>query len=135
MNYHLTTIKDYLTASAHYYSNSIKGVENWYIGPNCIFKTKEQLEEYEQNNYEKDVKDWRAAFSRFCLENNILIADANLFEEFFNFDLSPYKEELFSNDVVELLRQFFFSAEKMFRKFFEVCHPDMLKSVDLSPLV
>ena len=74
-------------------------------------------------------------FSKYCLENNILTADTKLFEEFFNFDLSPYKEELFSNDVVELLRQFFFSAEKMFRKFFEVCHPDMLKSVDLSPLV
>lgn len=131
MSYQLTTIRDYLTRANHYYSDSIKGIENWYIGPNCIFKSMEQLLEYEQKYYEEDVKKWRYAFSKFCLENNIFNANTNLFEEFFNFDLSPYKKELFSDDAVELLRQFFFDAEKMFKKFFEICHPDMMKSVSL----
>lgn len=127
MSYQLTTIKDYLIKVNHYYSDSIKGIENWYIGPNYMFKTMEQLLEYEQKYYEEDVEKWKYAFSRFCLENNILDVDARTFEEFFNFDLSPYKKELFSNDAIELIRQFFYSPEKMFRKFFEVCHTDMLE--------
>lgn len=127
MTYSLTSIRDYLTASAHYYSDSIKGIENWHIGPNHMFKTVEQLLEYEQKYYEEDVNRWKYAFSKYCLENNIQDADAKLFEEFFNFDLSPYKKELFSNDAIELIRQFFYCPEKMFRKFFEVCHPNMLK--------
>lgn len=128
MNDQLTTIRDYLTTSAHFYSNSIKGIENWYIGPNCIFKTKEQLLKYEQANYEKDVGDWRAAFSKFCLENNILTSDTDLFEEFFNFDLSPYLHELHPDNLVKGFDQYYFSWEKCFRKFFEVCHPDMLSN-------
>lgn len=129
MSYQLTTIRDYLTKVNHYYSDSIKGIENWYIGPNCIFKSMEQLLEYEQKCYEEDVKKWKRAFSKYCLENNIPTADAKLFEEFFNFDLS-----LFSNDAIELIRQFFYSPEKIFKKFFEVCHPDMVKSVNLEQL-
>ena len=133
MSYQLTTIRDYLIKVNHYYSDSIKGIENWYIGPNCIFKSMEQLLEYEQKYYKEDVEKWKYAFSKYCLENNIFTADTNLFEEFFNFDLSPYKKELFSDDAIELLRQFFFDAEKIFKKFFEICHPDMLKTIDLSP--
>ena len=135
MSYQLTTIRDYLTRANHYCSDSIKGIENWYIGPNCIFKNKEQLEKYEQDNYEQDVKDWRAAFSKYCLENNILTADAKLFEEFFDFDLSPYKEDLYYDNVIEIFKKDLFSCEKCFTKFFEVCHPDMLEPVDLSPVV
>lgn len=128
-----TTIREYLTKVNHYYSNAIKGIENWYIGPNCIFKTKEQLDEYEQNNYEQDVKEWRTAFSKYCLENNILTADAKLFKEFFDFDISPYKDELHPDSIIEPLNREYWMSEKCFRKFFEVCHPDMLKVVDLSP--
>ena len=62
MSYQLTTIRDYLTKANHYYSDSIKGIENWYIGPNCIFKSMEQLLEYEQKCYEEDVKKWKYAF-------------------------------------------------------------------------
>ena len=131
MSYQPTTIRDYLTKVNHYYSNAIKGIENWYIGPNCIFKTMEQLLEYEQKNYEEDVEEWRETFSRFCLRNNILNADEKMFEAFLDFDLSPYKKELFSDDAVELIRQFFYSHEKIFKKFFEVCHPDMLESSNI----
>ena len=118
MSYQPTTIKDYLIKVNHYYSDSIKGIENWYIGPNCIFKSMEQLLEYEQKCYEEDVEKLKYAFSKYCLENNIFTADAKLFEEFFNFDLS-----LFSNNAIELIRQFFYSPEKIFKKFFEVCYP------------
>ena len=131
MSYQLTTIRDYLTKVNHYYSDSIKGIENWYVGPNCIFKSMKQLLEYEQKYYEEDVKKWKDAFSKHCLENNILTADAKLFEEFFNFNLSLYKKELFSNDAIELIRQFCYSPEKIFKKFFEVCHPDMLESASI----
>lgn len=131
MSYKLTTIKDYLIKVNHYYSNSIKNIENWYIGPNCIFKTMEQLLEYEQKNYEEDVEEWKETFSRFCLRNNILNADAKMFEEFLDFDLSPYIEELFSDEVIEVFRQFYYSPEKIFKKFFEVCYPNMLEPVDL----
>ena len=134
IDYSFNTIREYLTKVNHYYSNAIKGIENWYIGPSCIFKNKEQLEKYERDNYEKDVKAWRAAFSRFCLENNILTADASLFEEFFDFDLSPYLHELHPDNLVKGFDQYYFSWEKCFRKFFKVCHPDILKSVDLSPI-
>ena len=131
MSYQPTTIRDYLTKVNHYYSDSIKGIENWYIGHNCIFKSMEQLLEYEQKCYEEDVNKWKNAFSKYCLENNIPTADAKLFEEFFNFDLSPYKKELFSNDAIELIRQLFYSPEKIFKNFFEVCHPDMLESSNI----
>ena len=127
MSYKLTTIRDYLTRAKHYYSNAIKGIENWYIGPNCIFKTMEQLLEYEQKNYEEDVEEWRETFSRFCLRNNILNADAKMFEAFLDFDLSPYIEELFSDEVIEVFRQFYYSPEKIFKKFFKVCYPDMME--------
>ena len=125
------TIREYLTKVSHYYSNAIKGIENWYIGPNCIFKTKEQLEIYEQNNYDRDLRDWRCVFSRFCLENNILAGDAKLFEEFFDFDISPYKEELHPDGIIEPFGREYWSAERCFKKFFEVCHPDMVKSINL----
>lgn len=128
IDYSFNTIREYLTKVNHYYSNAIKGIENWYIGPNCIFETREQLERYEQNNYERDLKDWRAAFSRFCLENNILTADARLFEEFFDFDISPYKEELHPDGIIEPFEREYWLSEKCFKKFFEICHPDMLSN-------
>ena len=133
MNYQLTTIRDYLIASSHFYENAVKGLENWVIGPNCIFKTREQLEKYSDNCYQEDLKEWRVAFSRFCLENNILNTNAEIFEEFFDFDLSPYLHELHPDNLVKGFDQYYFSWEKCFKKFFEVCHPDMLKIVDLSP--
>ena len=132
--YSFNTIREYLTKVNHYYSNAIKGIESWYIDPNCIFETKEQLEKYEQNNYEKDLKDWRSAFSRFCLENNILIDDAKLFEEFLDFNISFYKKELHLANILEPLEKGYYSSEKCFKKFFEIRYPDMLKAVELSPI-
>lgn len=131
MSYQLTTIRDYITKVNHYYSDSIKGIENGYIGPNCLFKSMEQLLEYEQKYYEEDVKKWKDAFSKYCLENNILTADAKLFEEFFDFDLSLYEEDLYCDNVIEIFKKDLFSCEKCFTKFFEVCHPDMLEPVNL----
>ena len=43
------TIREYLTKVNYYYSDSSKGIENWYIGPSCIFKSMEQLLEDKKN--------------------------------------------------------------------------------------
>ena len=103
MNDSLTTLHEYLLTSSHWYENSVKGMENWAIGPDCIFKTKEQLKEYSDNCYQTELRECRSNFSKFCLENNILNADANLFEEFFNFNqVSPWVSGICTAVCVEI---------------------------------
>lgn len=119
-------IKDYIITSSHFYENAVRGLENWIIGPDCIFKTKKQLEEYSDNCYQEELKEWKNAFFQYCLENSIG-ANVEIFEQFLDFDFSPYLNVLppYNPD------QHCSSWEKFFEKFFEVCHPDMLEPVDL----
>ena len=127
MNNSLTALREYLFTSSHWYENSVKGIENWVIGPNYIFKTKKQLEEYSDRCYQEEVKNWKVGFSEYCLKNIILTANIDLFEEFLNFDFSPYIDEIHPDWMVKGFDQYYYDHEKIIKKFFEVCHPEMVK--------
>ena len=116
------TIREYLIRCNFHTSLKLRAkpyLEEWYIGKDGEFLNKDALEQWEIANYEKEKYAIATEFSKYCLKHVILNANEGTFEQFLDFDISPYKSDCHSDDIVECFRQDYYSWEKFFDKFFQ----------------
>lgn len=116
------TIREYLIRCNFHTSlklNAKPYFEDWYIGKDGVFKDRDTLEQWEIANYEQEKYAIATEFSKYCLKHVILNANEETFEQFLDFNISPYKDDCHPDDVVEFFRQDFYSWEKLFDKFFQ----------------
>lgn len=116
------TIREYLIRCNFHTSLKLRAkpyLEDWYIGKDGALPNSDALEQWEIANYEKEKNDLATKFSRYCLKHVILNTNEETFEQFLDFDISPYKDDCHPDDVVEFFRQDFYSWEKLFDKFFQ----------------
>lgn len=116
------TIREYLIRCNFHTSlklNAKPYFEDWYIGKDGAFPNRDALEQWEISNYEQEKYAIATEFSKYCLKHVILKANEDTFEQFLDFDISPYKSDCHPEDIIEYFRQDYYSWEKFFDKFFQ----------------
>lgn len=116
------TAREYLIRCNFHTSLKLRAkpyLEEWYIGKDGEFLNKDALEQWEIANYEKEKYAIATEFSKYCLKHVILTANEDTFEQFLDFDISPYKDDCHPDDIIEYFRQDYFSWEKFFDMFFQ----------------
>lgn len=116
------TIREYLIRCNFHTSlklNAKPYFEDWYIGKNGVFKDRDALKQWEIDNYEQEKCAIATEFSKYCLKHVILTANEDTFEQFLDFDISPYKDDCHPDDIIEYFRKDYYSWEKFFDKFFQ----------------
>ena len=116
------TIREYLIRRNFHTSLKIRAHPEYewcYIGKKGVFKDRAALKQWEIDNYEQEKCAIATEFSKYCLKHVILNANEDTFEQFLDFNLSPYKDECHPDDIVECFRQYYYSYEKFFDKFFQ----------------
>lgn len=116
------TIREYLIRCNFHTSlklNAKPYFEDWYIGKDVVFKDRDTLEQWEIANYEQEKYAIATEFSKYCLKHVILTANEDTFEQFLDFDISPYKDDCHPDDIIEYFRKDYYSWEKFFDTFFK----------------
>ena len=116
------TIREYLIRCNFHTSLKIRAHPEYewcYIGKKGVFKDRAALKQWEIGNYEQEKCAIATEFSKYCLKHVILNANEDTFEQFLDFNLSPYKDECHPDDIVECFRQYYYYYEKFFDKFFQ----------------